>query len=411
MSDDRVVTKALAGAEDLLLGEGVVNQTRNGTPVNITKINASNLSYNASLSIRDKLAKKPEVLNTVAEMQALDTSLEAEIYVYLLGYYEAGDGGGGLFWLDSSDTSSTQDNSLIFYPDVLLNGRWKRIDTQNQISPDNGDADVFLEAYDERIQLFATPLTANRTVYPPTTNLFKGQTFTVVRKDKEPHVLNIFTVAGFQQTISGIITFVYDGTDWQVTTDVPDIEDSYPVTENVEDTYKAILGIRSYMLGVTYPITFGSNTNTTKTPTIEFDNLGQEAIKNSDNSLLEIGTLPHEAFLRYNNQGDMILLNPVIRTKQICKAWVYFSGSVGTIDIYSSFNVESISHVAVGNYEITYDNAMNDANYVVCGTAIHGTLRSVASTNKTAETIQILTYGSNNLTQDGTGVHVAIFGE
>lgn len=411
MSNDRVVTKALAGAEDLLLGEGVVNQTRNGTPVNITKINASNLSYNASLSIRDKLAKKPEVLNTVAEMQVLDTSLEAEIYVYLLGYYEAGDGGGGLFWLDSSDTSSTQDNSLVFYPDVLLNGRWKRIDTQNQISPDNGDADVFLEAYDEGIQLFATPLTANRTVYPPTTNLFKGQTFTVVRKDKEPFVLSVFDVTGFQQTISGAITFVYDGTDWQVTTDVPDIEASYPVIENVEDVYEATLGIRSYMLGVTYPITFSSSTNTTRTPTIEFDNLGQEEIVDYDGSPLQLGAIPREALLRYDNNGNMVLLNPAVANKKVCKAWAYFSGSAGAITVYSSFNTKSISHVAVGNYDITYVNDMSDTNYVVCGTTMHSTLRSVASVNKTTSTVRILTYGSNNLAQDSSGVNVAIFGE
>lgn len=410
MSNDRVVTKALAGVEDLLLGEGVVNQTRNGTPVNITKINASNLSYNASLNIRDKLAKKPEVLNTVAEMQILDTSLEAEIYVYLLGYYEAGDGGGGLFWLDSSDTSSTQDNSLVFYPDVLLNGRWKRIDIQNQISPDNGDANIFLEAYDEGIQLFATPLTANRTVFPPTTNLFKGQTFTIIRKDKEPFVLNIFDVAGFQQTISGVITFVYDGTDWQVTADVPNIEASYSVIENVEDAYKATLGIRSYMLGVTYPITFGSNTNITRTPTIEFDNLGQTAIKNSDTSLLEIGTLPHEAFLRYSNQGDMILLNPAVANKKVCKAWLSYDGN--SLILHDSFNVLGVGRNSTGNYTVSFLNDMSNVTYVVCGTARHATtLRSVSSQSKSTSSVGLLTYTPANQLGDSDTIDVAIFGE
>ena len=410
MSDDRLVTKALAGAEDLLLGEGVVNQTRNGTPVNITKINASNLSYNASLSIRDKLAKKPEVLNTVAEMQALDTSLEAEIYVYLLGYYEAGDGGGGLFWLDSSDTSSTQDNSLVFYPDVLLNGGWKRIDTQNQISPDNGDADVILESFDAGIQLFATPLTANRFVYLPTTNLFKGQTFSIVRKDIEPFALTIGGAGGFQPTISGTITTVYNGVAWQVTTDVPNSARSF-IAIGV-DTYEATLGITSYLVGLTYPITFSSdtNTNTTRTPTIEFDGLGQKAIKNSDNSLLEIGTLPHEAFLRYNNQGDMILLNPAVANKKVCKAWLNYDGN--SLTLYDSFNVLGVGRNSTGNYTVSFLNDMSNVTYVVCGTARHATtLRSVSSQSKSTSSVGLLTYTPANQLGDSDTIDVAIFGE
>jgi len=45
MPDQRVIAKVLAGAEDLLLGEGVVTQSRNGLPVNVTKVGATSLPY------------------------------------------------------------------------------------------------------------------------------------------------------------------------------------------------------------------------------------------------------------------------------------------------------------------------------------------------------------------------------
>ena len=80
MATNRIVTKALASVEDLLHGVGTVNQIRSGNLVTVNRINADNLSYDDTLSIKDKfadntgkLAKKPEVLNTVAEMQVLDT--------------------------------------------------------------------------------------------------------------------------------------------------------------------------------------------------------------------------------------------------------------------------------------------------------------------------------------------------
>ncbi len=409
MADSRIVTKALAGVEDLLLGEGTATQTRNGTLTNITKINASDLPYNASLSIRDKLAKKPEVLNTVAEMQLLGTSLEAEIYVYLLGYYKAGDGGGGLFWLDSSDTSSVQDNNLIFYPDTLLNGRWKRIDTQNQISPDNGDADLTIEPYSERIQLFATPLTVLRTVTLPTTDLFKGQTFSIVRKDIEPFSLVIAGgLGGFQPTISGMITVVYDGTEWQKVTDVPLIDRSTTASEGGTDVYVADVGISSYLTNVTYPITF-ITTNETRIPTIEINGLGQKLIKNLDDTTLDFGTLPSEALLRYNG-SDMILMNPDINNSKLCKAWVYFTGGIPPDDI-NSFNVSSVARNSEGSYTINFNTAMANAAYVVCGSASSvNDLRVIYPSDRSISSVSIHTKNYLDSIKDCTQIFIAIIG-
>ena len=43
--DNIIYVTNLIGAEDLLLGEGIVQQNRDGEPVNLTKINAHNLPY------------------------------------------------------------------------------------------------------------------------------------------------------------------------------------------------------------------------------------------------------------------------------------------------------------------------------------------------------------------------------
>ena len=51
----RVITKSLAGKEDLLLGFGTEEQVRNDKNILITKINASNIPYDESLSVTEKL--------------------------------------------------------------------------------------------------------------------------------------------------------------------------------------------------------------------------------------------------------------------------------------------------------------------------------------------------------------------
>ena len=65
-------------------------------------------------------------VNTVAEMQALDTSTNTVVQV--LGYSAIDDGGGGLFyWVEGA--SDTADNGIIF-TSTCGTGRWKRkVDT------------------------------------------------------------------------------------------------------------------------------------------------------------------------------------------------------------------------------------------------------------------------------------------
>lgn len=216
MAESRVITKELLGLEDILTGVGTVNQTRGGQTLPITKLNASNIQYDAAQTIKAVLDGKVGVLLNVAAMQVFVTTTSQDEYKYLLGYAAAGDGGGGLFWFDSSDTSSTEDLSLIFDPDVPTNGRWKRVDPLNQISADNGDADLVIGVSDAAIQLFDTPLTANRVVTLPSSGNFIGQTFTILRTGTEAFTLAVTGVATIPVDVSGMIMTVYNGTSWEL---------------------------------------------------------------------------------------------------------------------------------------------------------------------------------------------------
>jgi len=216
MAESRVITKELLGLEDILTGIGIVNQVRNGQITPITKLNAGNLSYDASQTIKDVIDGKIGILLNIAALQAYTTTNGLIEYKYLLGSATAGDGGGGLFWLDTTDTISTEDLSLVFNPDVPANGRWKRVDPEDQISSDNGDTSLAITSAMERIQLFATTLTANRTVTLPTIGNFIGQTFTILRTDTAAFTLAVTGVATIPSGVSGLIVAVYNGSSWEL---------------------------------------------------------------------------------------------------------------------------------------------------------------------------------------------------
>lgn len=214
---NRVVNKELAGSEDLLLGTGTVNQTRNGVTIPVTKIDASKLIYENVETLRTRLGKKVEVLTNVAALQALATSTVAEVYIYLLGYTTAGDGGGGLFWLDTTDTTSVQDLNIVFNPDNVANGRWKRVNTDSYMSPDRGDADYTITDFDFGIQQYGTTLTANRAVTLPTTGLYKGRRVGVLRTALGSFNLLIGSIATL--TGKGLVELQFDGSTWVILTE------------------------------------------------------------------------------------------------------------------------------------------------------------------------------------------------
>ena len=219
---NRLVTKALAGIQDLLLGRQTVVQARASGNVNITGIYADNIPHDlaAGLTIHGKLGQKVEVVTNIAALQALDTDAVsfAELYVYVQGYFTATDGGGGLFWLDASDTSSAEDLKYIFNPDTLANGRWKRVDPDDQLTNDNGDASIVLTAASYKNQLFNTNFTANRTATLSTTGLYKGKTFRIIRTNTAAYTLTLVNITPsvvLAASEATTIEITWDGTAWQ----------------------------------------------------------------------------------------------------------------------------------------------------------------------------------------------------
>ena len=53
----------------------------------------------------------------------------------------------------------------------------------------------------------------------------------------------------------------------------------------------------------------------------------------------------------------------------LCRAWVNFNGS-GTVAIRADFNVNTVTDLGTGNYNINFSNALADANYSVCYTPL-----------------------------------------
>ena len=73
--------------------------------------------------------------------------------------------------------------------------------------------------------------------------------------------------------------------------------------------------------------------------------------------------------LRANTISDAAGTGPVTLTGQsAAKAWVSLNGT-GTVAIRESFNVSSITDNGAGSYTVNFATAMDDANYVVAGSA------------------------------------------
>lgn len=212
---NRKITKVLAGLQDILFGTGTVVQERNGQLVSITKIDAAQIPYEESGdTVRSKLGKKVEVVNNIAAMQAIATATFEDTYIYVLGYTSPGDGGGGLFYLDSA-SAAAEDLKVIFNPDDLANGRWTREDKDKQVSPNRGDANYTITAIDFGVQLFETPLTANRTVTAPAA-VYEGRTHTIVRLDTANYTLDVLGVKTIPAQEAAAVTVVYTAGAWKL---------------------------------------------------------------------------------------------------------------------------------------------------------------------------------------------------
>lgn len=85
-----------------------------------------------------------------------------------------------------------------------------------RISADRGDADVTLISTDAETQIFNTPLTANRTVNLPASNVRKGDRFRIVRTGTGAFTLNVGGVKTIPASTAATVDVQHNGTVWQL---------------------------------------------------------------------------------------------------------------------------------------------------------------------------------------------------
>jgi hypothetical protein len=112
----RTVTKALAGKEDLLLGNETHEQTRNGQVVTVTGLSAEVLPTGAvdSEKVSTALLARAKIVDKMADLASVALTHEA---VQLLGFHTKGDGGGGVFYWDASKDKSEHNGGTVIDPD------------------------------------------------------------------------------------------------------------------------------------------------------------------------------------------------------------------------------------------------------------------------------------------------------
>ena len=102
-----------------------------------------------------------------------------------------------------------------------------------------------------------------------------------------------------------------------------------------------------------------------------------------------------------------------LEIKQLASAWAHFDGTATPISIKDSYNVNSITDISAGKYDINFKTNMNDVNYA--------TLTNVGwSSNQTAAAHEDMDQRSisgcrvqtiqNGAWADTSGVSILIFG-
>jgi len=83
------------------------------------------------------------------------------------------------------------------------------------------------------------------------------------------------------------------------------------------------------------------------------------------------------------------------------KAWIKFNG-VGTVSIYSSFNVNSLTDNGTGDYNMNFSTAMSDANYCVVSSGsesgVGGAARFISGDGNTASYALCLSFNGTTKT-------------
>lgn len=110
----RTVTKALAGKEDLLLGNEKHVQQRGANSVEVEGLSAEviPMSGAASESISTAVYSRARVVDTIADLATLPTGQAAQV----LGFHTKGDGGGGVFFYDDTEDKANHNGGTVIDP-------------------------------------------------------------------------------------------------------------------------------------------------------------------------------------------------------------------------------------------------------------------------------------------------------
>ena len=102
---------------------------------------------------------------------------------------------------------------------------------------------------------------------------------------------------------------------------------------------------------------------------------------------------------------------------QFCRAWINFNGT-GTVAIRDSFNVAAITDNDTGRYQITFTNAMANANYCpvmynnATNTTNYSSFNNAWTGGMTLATtyLQVSSYAATDWS-DSAQFHVVVFGD
>ena len=115
-----------------------------------------------------------------------------------------------------------------------------------------------------------------------------------------------------------------------------------------------------------------------------------------------------------NTEGTQLVLGTAgLETKQLASAWAYFDGTTTPISIKDSYNVNGITDVSVGKYDINFKTNMTNVNYAPLtnvGLASNQTVTAYENIDQRSVSgcrVEVLNNGTN---VDASGVSVLIFG-
>ena len=116
-----------------------------------------------------------------------------------------------------------------------------------------------------------------------------------------------------------------------------------------------------------------------------------------------------------NTEGTQLVLGTAgLETKQLASAWAHFDGTTTPISIKDSYNVNSITDVSVGKYDINFKANMNDVNYAPLTNVGRASNQTATTAHENIDQrsvsgcrVETLNNGTN---VDASGVSILIFG-